>query len=75
MLKASNVCLVQTGPPVSDKKRRLQQERLEKRRKWRLENRKKPKQEIRQATVDEYKRTLQGTLFKGFTPLRLSQLI
>ena len=45
---------------LSDKKKQLQQERLEKRRQWRLDNRKKPKQEERKATVDEYKRTLQG---------------
>jgi len=44
---------------VSDKKKQLQKERLEKRRAWRIENRKKPKQQERQATVDEYKRTLQ----------------
>ena len=45
---------------MSDKKKQLQKERLEKRRQWRIDNRKKPKQEERKATVDEYKRTLQG---------------
>jgi len=56
------VDLMQRSQPqqnLSDKKKQLQQERLEKRRQWRLDNRKKPKQEERKATVDEYKRTLQ----------------
>jgi len=56
------VDLMQRSQPqqnLSDKKKQLQKERLEKRRQWRIDNRKKPKQEERKATVDEYKRTLQ----------------
>ena len=57
--------IVQPQQNLSDKKKQLQKERLEKRRQWRIDNRKKPKQEERKATVDEYKRTLQGEQNRG----------
>ena len=58
--------IVQPQQNLSDKKKQLQKERLEKRRQWRIDNRKKPKQEERKATVDEYKRTLQGEQNRGW---------
>ena len=49
----------------SERKKLLQQQRLEKRRNWRLQNRKKApaKTSENQPTVDDYKRTVKGKIF------------
>ena len=44
----------------SERKKLLQQQRLEKRRNWRLQNRKKAPAKPNQPTVDDYKRTVKG---------------
>ena len=51
----------------SERKKLLQQQRLEKRRNWRLQNRKKApaKTNGNQPTVDDYKRTVKGKIFSG----------
>ena len=44
----------------SERKKLLQQQRLEKRRNWRLQNRKKKPSQTNTPTVDDYKRTVKG---------------
>ena len=53
----------------SERKKLLQQQRLEKRRNWRLQNRKKAPAKPNQPTVDDYKRTVKG---KSLTKQMLS---
>ena len=47
----------------SERKKLLQQQRLEKRRNWRLQNRKKAPAKTNGPTVDDYKRTVKGKIF------------
>ena len=46
----------------SERKKLLQQQRLEKRRNWRLQNRKKAPAKTNRPTVDDYKRTVKGKI-------------
>ena len=47
----------------AERKKLLQQQRLEKRRNWRLQNRKKAPAKTNGPTVDDYKRTVKGKIF------------
>ena len=46
----------------AERKKLLQQQRLEKRRNWRLQNRKKAPAKTNGPTVDDYKRTVKGKI-------------